>query len=54
MSQELPTGTEPPYQVLAVTANPAEGEGLTEPGTDLVETVPMPDLIREAYHGSER
>jgi Protein of unknown function (DUF3305) len=43
-----PTGTEPPYQVLAVTANPAEGEGLTEPGTDLVETVPMPDLIREA------
>jgi Protein of unknown function (DUF3305) len=43
-----PTGTEPPYDVLLVTANPAEGEALTEPGTDLVEAVPMPDLIRNA------
>jgi uncharacterized protein DUF3305 len=43
-----PTGGEPPYDVLIVTANPAEGEGLTEPATDLVETVPMPDLIRDA------
>jgi hypothetical protein len=43
-----PTQTEPPYEVLAVTANPAEGEALTEPGTDLVETVPMPGLIGEA------
>jgi Protein of unknown function (DUF3305) len=43
-----PTGTEPPYQVLIVTANPAEGESLTEPATDLVDTVPMPDPIREA------
>jgi len=43
-----PTGGEPPYAVLMVTANPAEGEGLTEPATDLVETVPMPEPIREA------
>jgi hypothetical protein len=43
-----PTGVEPPYEILLVTANPAEGEALTEPGTDLVETVPMPDLIRDA------
>ena len=43
-----PTGTEPPYEILLVTANPAEGEALTEPGTDLVEAVPMPDLIRDA------
>ena len=43
-----PTGGEPPFEILLVTANPAEGEALTEPGTDLVETVPMPDLIRDA------
>jgi hypothetical protein len=30
-----------------VTANLAEG-ALTEPATDLVDTVPMPDPIREA------
>jgi hypothetical protein len=40
-----PTGTEPPYIVQAVTADPAEGEAFTEAGTDLVETVPMPDVI---------
>jgi len=43
-----PTGAEPPYDVLAVTANPAEGEAMTEPGTDLVETVPMPEAVRAA------
>ena len=37
-----PTGTEPPYELFAVTADPAEGEAYTETGTDLVETVPMP------------
>ena len=42
-----PTAAEPPYDVLIVTANPAEGEALTEPATDLVETVPMPDPIRQ-------
>jgi len=43
-----PTGEEPPYEVNLVTANPAEGEAMTETATDLVETVPMPELIREA------
>ena len=40
-----PTAGEPPYEVLAVTADPAEGEAFTEAGNDLVETVPMPDVI---------
>lgn len=43
-----PTGEEPPYTLHAVTADTAEGEGLTETGTDIVETVPMPDEIAEA------
>lgn len=43
-----PTDSEPPYNVLAVTADPAEGEAMTEAGNDLVETVPMPAGIAEA------
>jgi uncharacterized protein DUF3305 len=39
------TGAVPPYEVLAVTADPAEGEAYTEAGNDLIETVPMPDTI---------
>ena len=42
------TGGEPPYELAAVTADPAEGEGLTEPGHALVEAVPMPDAVRAA------
>jgi Protein of unknown function (DUF3305) len=38
---------EPPYQVLAVTADPAEGEAFTEAGNDLVESVPMPAAVVE-------
>ena len=41
-----PTGSEPPFTVATVTADPAEGESLTEPATDLVEQVPMPDAIQ--------
>jgi hypothetical protein len=40
------TGVEPPYEIFAVTADPAEGEALTETGSDLVEAVPMPDAVR--------
>ena len=40
-----PTGSEPPYELVAVTADPAEGEAFTEAGNDLVETVPMPGPI---------
>ena len=43
-----PTGSEPPFELKAVTADPAEGEGFSEPGTDLVEQVEMPEPIRQA------
>jgi hypothetical protein len=41
-----PTGGEPPYTVALVTADPAEGESLTETATDLIEQVPMPEAIQ--------
>jgi hypothetical protein len=37
-----------PYAVTAVTADPAEGESFTEAATNLVEQVPMPEVIRDA------
>ncbi len=37
-----------PYTLAAVTADPAEGEAFTEAGANLVETVAMPDVVREA------
>jgi hypothetical protein len=43
-----PTGGEPAFELLAVTADPAEGEALTGAGNDLVETVSMPASIRAA------
>ena len=42
------TGGDPPYAIAAVTADPAEGEGLTEPGQGVVEAVAMPEPLREA------
>ena len=42
-----PTASEPAYEVLAVTADPAEGEAFTDAGSDLVETVPVPAAIAE-------
>lgn len=42
-----PTGAEPPYSLYLVTADPAEGEAMTEAGDDIVETVPMPPAIRD-------
>jgi hypothetical protein len=41
------SGGDPPYELFVVTADPAEGEALTEAGSDLVEPVPMPDSVRE-------
>lgn len=41
-----PTGVDPPYELFMVTADPTEGEGLTESATDLIETVPMPAAIQ--------
>jgi hypothetical protein len=43
-----PTHADPPYELVAVTADPAEGEAYTEAGNDLVETVPMPPAIADA------
>lgn len=43
-----PTESDPPYALLAVTADPSEGEAFTETGMDLVELVPLPDNVREA------
>jgi len=42
------TGTDPPFAIVAVTADPSEGEALTASGTDLVESLPMPEPIRAA------
>ena len=42
------TGGDPPYEIAAVTADPAEGEGLTEPGQGIVDAVPMPETLRGA------
>jgi len=36
-----------PYVVAAVTADPAEAEAFTEAGANLVEPVPMPELLRD-------
>jgi hypothetical protein len=38
---------DPPFIVAAVTADPAEGESLTETATDLIEQVPMPESIQQ-------
>jgi hypothetical protein len=40
-----PTGVDPPYDLVAVTADPAEGEGYTQTGDDLVDSVPMPEPV---------
>jgi uncharacterized protein DUF3305 len=43
-----PTGGEPPFTVVTVTADPSEGEAFATIGTDLVEALPMPESIRAA------
>jgi hypothetical protein len=42
------TGADPPFLVVAVTADPSEGEALATSGTDLVEALPMPPSIHSA------
>jgi hypothetical protein len=42
-----PTAADPAYELLTVTADPAEGEAFTDAGNDLVECVPMPAAIAE-------
>jgi len=40
-------GGEPPFAIAGVTADPAEGEGWTEPGQAIVEAVAMPEIVRD-------
>jgi uncharacterized protein DUF3305 len=42
-----PTASGQPYDILAVTADPAEGEAFTDAGSYLVEAVPMPSEVME-------
>src|SRR5882724_55367 len=42
-----PVASERPYEILAVTADPAEGEAFTDAGSNLVEAVPMPPDVAE-------
>ena len=42
------TGTDPPFAITTVTADPSEGEALATSGTDLVEALPMPASIHSA------
>ncbi|MGZ5805257.1 MAG: DUF3305 domain-containing protein [Xanthobacteraceae bacterium] len=55
-----PAASERPYEILSVTADPAEGEAFTDAGSNLVEAVPMPPEIVEvvvqfvAQHHVER
>jgi hypothetical protein len=41
------TTAERPYEILGVTADPAEGEAFTDAGSNLVDAVPMPSVIAE-------
>jgi hypothetical protein len=55
-----PAASDPPYELFAVTADPAEGEAFTDAGNNLVGAVPMPSDIAEiisrfiAWHHVER
>ena len=40
-----PTGVEPPYEIFGITADPAEGEAWTQSSGDLVDVVPMPEVV---------
>ncbi len=43
-----PVEADPPYELAAVTADPAEGEAMTEAGANLVDTVTMPKPMQDA------
>jgi len=43
--------TSPAFDILTVTADPSEGEALTDAGNDLVASVPMPAAIVGAIDG---
>ena len=37
-----PDGAEPPLEIVAITADPSEGEGYTQTGTNVVEVIDLP------------
>jgi Protein of unknown function (DUF3305) len=43
-----PVERDPPYELALVTADPAEGEAMTETGDNVVEAVTMPKSIQES------
>lgn len=45
------TDGDPPYALFLVTADPSEGEALTQGGDDMVEPVPMPPAVQETIAG---
>jgi hypothetical protein len=48
---KLANSMSPAFELLTVTADPAEGEALTDAGNDLVATVPMPAAIMATIAG---
>lgn len=42
-----PVSSGKPYEIVAVTADPAEGEAFTDAGSNIVEAVPMPPEVTE-------
>ena len=51
LRRRLANSTSPAFDILTVTADPSEGEALTDAGNDLVATVPMPAAIIETIDG---
>ena len=55
-----PADGDPPYELISVTADPAEGQAMSEAGNNLIDAVPMPLAIQEAIaafvaeHGVKR
>jgi hypothetical protein len=47
---QLANSANPAFELLMVTADPAEGEALTDAGNDLVATIPMPAAIIATIH----
>jgi len=51
LRRRLANSANPAFDILTVTADPSEGEALTDAGNDLVATVPMPAAIIETIDG---
>ena len=49
-----PVDADPPYELAAVTADPAEGEGMTEAGANIVESVADARTLARSHCGFHR